>query len=276
MVREIKKIYVDSRFRNHSSPSSTDFRIHLNESIHVPDHTSVIVTDICIPHTWYTIEYFNENLYFRHFRPDGTYQDYIAQLPKRNYDINSLASAVALAMNQALGTVNAFLANANITTGIINVQLTLSAGDFFNIYSDRTLRTKVAGTWNGNNYDANNPMSCNSILGHDDIDESPTQKGNIWQSGFVDVLSIHSVYITSPNFGNTSMGPRGERNILKKLVTSAGFGQLITDVYVNTDDVNVCSKKLFHTLEFRITDVNGNPLVLNGGHVSFTLLFVST
>lgn len=275
MAREIKKIYVDSRFRNLNSPSSTDFRIQLNESIHVPDHTSVFVTDICIPHTWYTIEYFNEKLYFRHFKPDNTFNDYIVKLPRRNYDINTLANAVALGMSQAVGNANAFTASANITTGKITVQLTL-AGHFFNIYSDRTLATKVGGTWNGSSYDASNPQTCNTVLGHDDTDETPTQKNNTWESGFVDVLSIHSIYITSPNFGNASLGPRGERNILKKIVTSAGFGQLITDVYINSDDMNVCSKKLFHTLEFRVTDVNGNPIVLNGGHVSFTLLFVSS
>ena len=275
MVREIKKIYVDSRFRNESSRSSTDFRMQLNESVMLPDDTAVIVTDVCIPHTWYTIEYYNDKIYFRLWNPEGVYTDYVATLLRRNYDIVALASAVALNMNNAVGTVNMFLAEADVTTGTI--EITINIADYsFNIYNDRTLAEKVMGTWTGPAYNANNPQSCNSVLGHDDNHiEDPNFRRVYWGSGFVDVLGVHNVYITSPQFGNNSMGPQGERNILKKVVTTAGFGELITDTFINQQDLNSCAKKLFQTMEFRLTDVRGNTLVLHGGHCSFTLIFVS-
>ena len=115
MANSIKKLCIDSRFSAPGSKGNADFRYVLTESIHIPDNMAMYVTDVCIPRSWYTIEYFNENLYFRHFKPDNTFNDYRVQLPRRNYDINSLASAVALAMNQALGSVNAFSASANVT-----------------------------------------------------------------------------------------------------------------------------------------------------------------
>jgi len=276
MVREIKKIYIDSRLRNSSSKSSTDFAVQLNESVLLPDDTAVIVTDICIPHTWYTIEYYNEKIYFRVWDPLGRTTDYIATLQHRSYDISSLASAVATAMSQAFGTSNAFAGDADVTTGRIVITMPTVGNYFFTIYNDITLKEKARGTWTGPAYNPYNPQSCNGVLGHDDDQiEDPSQRATQWVSGFVDVLGVHNVYITSPQFGNNSMGPNGERNILKKVVTTAGFGELITDTFVNAQDVNSCAKKLFQTMQFKLTDVRGNALVLNGGHCSLTLIFVS-
>jgi len=44
MVREIKKIYIDSHFRNDSSRSSAEFSIQLNESMLLPEDTAVIAS----------------------------------------------------------------------------------------------------------------------------------------------------------------------------------------------------------------------------------------
>jgi hypothetical protein len=54
----------DSRFRDVHSNSNTDFRIHLQEAILMPDRTSMFVTDICMPHRWCTIEYYSRLIYF--------------------------------------------------------------------------------------------------------------------------------------------------------------------------------------------------------------------
>jgi len=88
----------------------------------------------------------------------------------------------------------------------------------------------------------------------------------------VDVVGIHNVYITCSQFGNNSIGPQGERNILKKNATDAAFGGLIVynwELYYDSVD---CSNILIKTLDFRITDAYGNVIPLRGSHVSFTLL----
>ena len=50
------KLCIDSRFRTESSQSNTDFSIELPESITLPPRSVCMVTDICIPIAWYTIE----------------------------------------------------------------------------------------------------------------------------------------------------------------------------------------------------------------------------
>ncbi len=130
----------------------------------------------------------------------------------------------------------------------------------------------------GENYDSFRPNTCNSIIGFNGSYNfaAPSNYWTQWVSGVVDVLGIHNIYITSPQFGRNSFGPKGERNILKKLVVNAPFGGLVTESWLNDQDYTDCSKHLLRTLEFRITDSYGNTLELNGGHVSFTLIFVYT
>jgi len=272
MIQEIKKIYIDSRMRLSRSISTTDFRAQLNDSVLVPDDTAVIVTDVCIPHSWYTIEYNNNNrIYFRVNNGAGVLRDYIAELPQQNFNIENLAQAVAAAMNNAVQLTNFFTGASDKEKGQINVRITNPGAKphTFVIFSDFEL-TDENLLWNGPTYDPSNLRTCNGVIGNDKFDPFL----NMWTSGFVDTLSIHSIYITSPQFNNNSLGPRGERNILKKLVTNSVFGDFITDHNFNEQDYSLCSNNLFQQTEFRITDVYGNPLDLHGKHVSFALIVV--
>ena len=117
---------------------------------------------------------------------------------------------------------------------------------------------------------------CNNIIGFNGSYNfaKPYTQANPWVSGIVDVLGIHNIYITCSQFGNNSLGPQGERNILKKVVTTAEFGGLIVYNWANEYDHVDCSKMLIKTLDFKLTDAYGNPLILHGAHCSFTIVFV--
>ena len=70
-----------------------------------------------------------------------------------------------------------------------------------------------------------------------------------------------------------NIGPRGERNILKKVIVTSGYGNIITDSLLNTDDFTDCSRQQLKTLDFRLTDVYGNPMNLHGSNISFSVVF---
>jgi hypothetical protein len=97
---------------------------------------------------------------------------------------------------------------------------------------------------------------------------------NPFYSGVIDLIGIHSIYITSNALTTyNNIGSRGERNILKKVLCNQSFGDLIIDhTYLDKDYTDV-SNRFLKVLDFRIVDVCGNDLDLNGGHVSFSLLF---
>jgi hypothetical protein len=99
----------------------------------------MFVGDVCIPHSWYTIEYYNENLYFRFLSGSG-YQDYIVQLSQKNYDISTLAETLKTAMNTAVNGLQ-FESREDVTTRLIQIRATYTEKAFY-IFSDRTLQIK--------------------------------------------------------------------------------------------------------------------------------------
>jgi len=269
MANVAKKIYIDSRFSEPDSTSNTDFKYNLVDSVHIPDNTKMFVTDVCIPRTWYTIEYFNHNLLVR-MRNDKTkvVTDYKIQLSHKNYTLQTLAQEVELKLKNTIRVI-LWSVEPEIETGRFIIDPIDNRDYAFWILSDADVSKTGTAYVNTLGIDPSNPQTCNSILGI-------TGHRNFmyrWESGIVDVVGIHNVYITCSQFGNNSIGPRGERNILKKIVTDADFGGLIVynwePYYDNVD----CGNILIKHLHFRLTDAYGNVIPLHGAHVSFTLIF---
>ena len=67
MSLDIKKIYVDSRFKTSNSNSDSDFSIELPRSFNVPDGVVAHIDDIVIPACWTTVDERNPNCYFAVF-----------------------------------------------------------------------------------------------------------------------------------------------------------------------------------------------------------------
>ena len=78
----MNKICIDSRFKTFDSPSNSDFKKDLKENYLVPENFGAVITDVCIPRSWYTIEDYNNKLYFR-ITNNGVSSDCIAQLDPR-------------------------------------------------------------------------------------------------------------------------------------------------------------------------------------------------
>jgi len=62
---QIRKIYIDSRFKTPGSKSSSDFYIDLPESISIPDNTVCFIDNVVIPNSWKTIDSSNNKLYVK-------------------------------------------------------------------------------------------------------------------------------------------------------------------------------------------------------------------
>ena len=96
-----------------------------------------------------------------------------------------------------------------------------------------------------------------------------------YTTGCVDLLPLHSVYLTSTKLSNYSnLGPGGQRNVIKDIVITSGFGDVNTDLDLWNDDRVDVSGLSVKLLDFQLRDAFGNVIDLNGGHVSFSLCFV--
>ena len=95
----VKKIYVDTRFMNLNSASSSEFAVDLPQSYTFPDNTVAYIDDVCIPVSWYTIqEGRNNRLYVR---VNNIYNDVkVLTIPDGLYNIESLNDATKYQLDE--------------------------------------------------------------------------------------------------------------------------------------------------------------------------------
>ena len=67
----IKQCYIDTRHTSNDSTSNSDFKFELEEALDLPDDTVFYIDDISIPHSWYSIEYFNNKMYINTYNGYG-------------------------------------------------------------------------------------------------------------------------------------------------------------------------------------------------------------
>ena len=153
-------------------------------------------------------------------------------------------------MKQAISS-EYFFTTPNPNTGTIQITFTQAGASNligFYIFTDQDLRTRVNNTWRGHYYNFTNLFSINQVLRNDENNLTQYNNNNPFNSGVVDLIAIHSLYITSSTLSTyNNIGPRGERNILKTKVSSSQFGSL---------------KKQDTWLDSYCTDVSNRPLKL--------------
>jgi hypothetical protein len=277
----IRKVYIDSRFKTADSVSDGHFKIALNQSINLPDDTVCYIDDITIPFTFYTIEDYNQHLYVRRayrnpttFVITGVLDQYVSLTPQ-NYTGLTLNQALENALNTAFGA-GAFIC---IYTASNNTITIASAQDFyeFHLFTDLELKNNTAlfegGAWGGgfpSNTSYLEPKSMNKVIGNTYFKNYMTS----FTSGFVDLMNVHSIYISSANLSSfKTLGARGEQNIVKKVPVNASYGYIIMDNVVAEHDYLDVSRRSFSTLEFRLHDAYGNTINTHGAPISLSLVF---
>ena len=100
---------------------------------------------------------------------------------------------------------------------------------------------------------------------------------NTYESGFLDLLNIHNIYMQCPNLGHlNSIGVRGESTIIKKAPVSSSFGYLIIDSVVSPHDKMDVSRQTVKTTHITLKNVSGNVINLHGANCLFSLVFATT
>ena len=271
---KIKKVYIDSRYKTSDSNSNSDFNFELQEQIDVPDNTVCYIDDISIPHSWYTVEDYNNRLYIEHENTSTGVEDYIVIIiPTGNYNGSNLASTMQAAIQERFPAITCVY-NAGRGT------ITISNSYRFRILTDATalLIQQVGTSW----YDKigqavilqeGNLNSINDII-RNSVDISFADRSTTFETEFLDLLNTHNIYMHCPNLGHYNcVGVRGENSIIKKIPVSSSFGYLILDSVVAPHDKIDVSRQSIKTMHFTLKNVHGNIINLHGAHVSFSLVF---
>lgn len=272
---KIKKIYVDSRYKTSDSVSNSDFKFELKEQIDVPDNTVCYIDDISIPHSWYTVENYNNKLYIENTNSDFTLTAAVLTIPEGNYTATNLASTLQSVLRATFPNEN-YTCVYNTARGTITITSIMS----FRIYTDEqvvqltnSIGVQFPGWVDQNNQpitvDINNLMSMNEILRNSE--NKPAEE--TFETGFIDLLNVHNIYIHCPNIGHYScIGVRGENSIVKKVPVSSSFGYLILDSVVAPHDKIDVSRQTLKTMHFTLKNVHGNTINLHGAHCSLSLI----
>ena len=253
----------------------------MQEALDLPDNTVCYIDDISIPHSWYTIEDFNNKLYIQRtygrFRIDGT----VITIPIGNYNASRLASTIQDLVQQRYTDINYPDDEMTCTYDSARGTIKITATFEFQILSDFQTMALTIGygnsfVWvdsnnNETSIDVNNLCSINELLGNYEYD---INFGTTYESGFIDLLNVHSIYIHCPNLGHyNTVGVRGESSIIKKVLVSSSFGYLILDSVVAPHDKLDVSRQSLKTMHFSSKNVHGNAINLHGSHVSLSLIF---
>ena len=276
----VKKIYIDSQYKLDESLDSSSFKIELPYSITMPHNAIFTVDEICIPHSWYSIEKnINDKLYIHELNTStGQRASTVITIPPGNYSGDLLKTTL-----QALITPSAsfgyLLVSYDPATFSISIEI---AGNLvvFWILSDKEISNLFYGLWNKigtGSFDAINPASVNDILRNYGDYAGKTPQYDVsspYKSGFLNFQGINNIYLSSPNLGCfTTIGPRGDQTVIKKIPVSSEFGYMIIDRSVSQHDYLECGKTTLRTLEFTLRDGRGRLVPLHNANYSFSLVF---
>ena len=207
----VKKVYIDSRYKTSYSIYNSDFKFENKEGLDLSDNTVCYIDDISIPHTWYTIETYNIQLYIETTNNSITNATIII-LPGGNYTASTLAITVTLLLQTRFPEIG-FSRNYN---NVGTVRIANSSDSQFRILTDDTVVSLQGNDWYGDgghhlySPDIKNLRSINEVFRN--LVQSPS--AIFFGSGCIDLLNVHNIYIHSPNLGNyNSIGVRSESTI---------------------------------------------------------------
>ena len=289
----VKKIYVDSKFKTSDSKSTSDFKFELKESVLLPTNTIAYIDNICIPHSWHSIEQdVNDKLYIQvtnssQLASSKANECRIIVLTPGNYNISTLASEIQTKANNAFAS-SAIPTHFNISPNLVDNTIIINpavSSVEFKILRDYDLinglpdTIDVAGnpwssSWTGPSFDANNTQDINDMINNFAGPSIFATTITPFKSSYVDLQYNKNVYLHSPNLSSFSTcGVLGERTVLKKIPVNVGNNEMIIDNITSSSDWLDCSKMTLRTLQFQIKNVKGQTIPLHNTNVSFSIVF---
>ena len=204
---KFKKVYIDSSYKVNGT--SSDFTIDLPETVQLDENMLCQIHEVSIPHSWYSINSTNNNLYFRHqVIPPGviagiTYRK--ITIPEGNYTAIDLAQTIEIALNLLVDTVdrpNTYSLSYNNSTNKITISSNY-ATVIFVVLTDGEV-APVAGVFS-DPIDVNNLNSINRVIGNTTPATDAYTNVAPYTSNFIDLVPFKSLYLHCNEISNYKM-----------------------------------------------------------------------
>ena len=273
---KFKRVYIDSSYKVNGT--SSDFTIDLPETVQLEDNMLCQIHEVSIPHSWYSINSTNNNLYFRHqVIPPGviagiTYRKVV--IPEGNYTAVDVAQTIEIALNLLVDTVdrpNTYSLIYNSSTNKITISSNYSTVIFV-VLTDGEI-APVAGVFS-DPVDVNSLNSINRVIGNTTPATDAYTNVAPYTTNFIDLVPFKSLYLHCNEISNyNQLTVAGNSSIIKKINVSVPYLGIINDNELSSFDYIDVSNKMLRRLNFRISNNLNQTVNLNNVDVSFTLTF---
>ena len=273
---KFKKVYIDSYYKVNGTPSN--FTIDLPETVQLEDNMLCQIHEVSIPHSWYSINSTNNNLYFMHqVIPPGviagiTYRK--ITIPEGNYTAVDLAQTIEIALNLLVDTVdrpNTYSIHYNTSTNKYTFSSNY-ATVIFVVLTDGEI-APLAGSFS-DPVDVNNLYSINQVLGNTTPATDAYTNVAPYTTNFIDLTPVKNIYIHCNEISNyNQLTVAGNSSIVKKVPVNVPYLGITNDSELSAEDYIDVSGKMLRRLNIRLSDHRNNTINLNEVNISFTLTF---
>ena len=122
---DIKKVYIDTRYKSSDSNSDSDFFVELPLAVNIPDKCICYVDDIVLPVSWTMIDDRNSQLYIAYRIGDVVAEETVT-IPSGNYNGITFSNVLEVAMNS---TLTPFETPVTITYASIDTKISILLTD---------------------------------------------------------------------------------------------------------------------------------------------------
>ena len=273
---KFKKVYIDSSYK--VSGTSSNFTIDLPETVQLEENMLCQIHEVSVPHSWYSINNTNNNLYFRHQVlppniPSGAIYRKIT-IPEGNYTASELTTELETQLNNYFDTgdrPDTYTVRYNATTNKIRIAVNYTSVIFL-VLTDGEIAT-FAGSFL-DTVDVDNLNSINRVMGN--LTPAPDAYTSVvpYITNFIDLVPFKSLYLHCNEISNfNQLTVAGNSSIVKKINVTVPYLGVINDNELSSVDYIDVSGKMLRRLNFRLTN-NLNQIVnLNNIDISFSLTF---
>lgn len=252
----VRKLHIDTRFKTIYSKSSSNFSIQLPSPIFLPKNCIMYVSNITLPVSWTMISNVRNKFYYK--VNNNALSTII--LPDGNYTVDQLAPLMQTKMNVLHPGL--FVITFDVDLNIITIKP--SSTTDLQIYTDEELIRD--GILIPNSI---NPILQNYKINNRYIATSP------YVSNYIDLFPVRTVYLECNNIltGSDNMLCSGHGNIIAAIPINGRYNQLIFSDRLISMDYNTVSNQTISLLNFRLLNIYGEEINMNGNHFGFTMLF---
>jgi hypothetical protein len=258
---DIKKVYIDTRFKTADSKSDSDFYVELPRALNIPDKCVCYIDDIVIPVSWTSIDERNNQLYLE-VQLDGVLTSFVVSFESSNYSGTRFAEVFQSRVNAA---VLVYEISVSVSYELLNNKLIIILNDNREVViGDAEVELHILS-------DVDNLHSLNGVLM---ISNKIILEAAIEFNTRLDLHTTRNLYLTSSSLGSyNTVSNFGCDTIIKKIPVRFNYNEMLFDGAESGYDYLDVSKRSLRRIDFRLQDSFGHVINLNNNHWSFSLIF---